>query len=246
MSTIEPEKKDEVYPRLSALLDRKLDIIISGLSMLLFVLLLTIVAKSLWGTIPESLWTVTGLVVVLLLILSKSQGTTVFLVIMAVSTMVADEEFLLEVMGVMRGESLGEVRQSRNYQNALSEGENEDDAKMQVKLGELMKTKKDSATIFKEVEAYRDELDIDRDINKLSKAAKHLLTIFAEEGSLETSILEVKMEDLGSRAEMDDSIEELIGSDYVALHQTEDRAQLTPKGVLLARKLGLTPSNQDW
>ena len=227
----------------------KQDLVQLALGGLLILELLFMAFKTLFGELPADLWMVTGLTAILLIILANRQGVTVFVAVLAISTLVAREEFLLEVAAIYRGESLSGIRESRAFEKSeLSDDEEKDDVKLQAKLSELLKAgKKDGQTIFKELEAYRDQLDAERDVRRLNDLARLLVTTFAERGSMGSRIFFDLMDDEDiAQDERDLEMSELVGSDYLEYHEIEDWVRLTPKGVLLAKLMGQDAVDQSW
>ena len=54
----------------------------------------------------KNLWVVIGISAMLLIVISEKKGVTVFFVIIIIGTLVAREEFLLEVAAMVKGESI--------------------------------------------------------------------------------------------------------------------------------------------
>ncbi len=230
---------------LNLLLDRKAELGQLVLIALLGLEILAIGVMATWTTVSSDLWTITGLTAMLLLILSNRQGAGVFVVILAISTMVAREEFLLEIAAIYQGESLQGVRESRVFGNIeLSAGENQDEQKLKARMVELFESGKDPGTIFDELETYEQNLDIERDLGRLTDAERWVIKLLAAKGTVnhDTFVAEVEAADMGVERE-EDALAELVGSEYIRLKPGTQQIALTEKGRAMARRLGLNPKS---
>lgn len=225
----------------SNLLEYKGDLIRACLAGLTLFLLILLAILSIIGHIPRDLWVVTGLSCMLLLIMHERQGAGTFICILAISTLVAREEFLLEVAALSRGESLASLRESRVIpMNDLSDDEEGDNTLLQSRLAELIEAGKTPQEIYAELELYRTQLDVDRDKDRISNIQHKILSYLAQHGMFtdETYTRLIERNDLDKES-VDDALEELLGSGYITYKESLGKNVLTEKGVSLAKAIGL-------
>ncbi len=232
---------------LSNLAEKKIDILVLGLTFLFFLLCIILIILILIGRPDiEQLWMVFGTITMILLILSAEKSFIVIFIIIIIGTFVVDEDFLLEVASVTTGESLSTIRESRKFNTLPASSEKAEDQALTLKLKELLKSEDDPGLIIKNLKAYQIGLEIKEDLPGLSLLDKDVIFIFAAKGALEDSafykILENKGYDVNGIA---DSFEKLGAADYVFNDpKNKDVAALTEKGITLANNLGIKAVKQ--
>ncbi len=231
----------EFHKILSSLAEKKTDVLILGLSVLFFLLCVIHIILIIMGRNIEQLWMVFGTITMMLLIFSAGKNFIVIFMIIIIGTFVADEEFLLEVAAITKGENLHEIRESRKFQTLPASSEEAEDKALTLKLKELLKSEDDPGLIIKNLKAYQIELEIKEDLPGFSLLDKDVIITFATKGALEDASFFRIMEDNGYGVnDIADSFEKLGAADYVYNDPiNKSVAELTEKGITLAKNFGI-------
>jgi len=206
----------------------------------------------------RDLWVIVGIIGLLLLLLTNQRGASVFLATMVLGTLVAREEFLLEIAAMSRGTTLKEIRETRSFipSATASSAKIAHDVKgLEAKSEQLQQrlnspNVEDAKAAVEELKGVQKTLDITKDAARLSSAADTALRIVAEKGSLPAKDFEsaMKKKGISPSAGYNDVLTQLINPGYAASRnsKTDDPLDaeliLTPSGKELAQKLGLKPA----
>ena len=216
---------------------------IVGFSSIVVIFLFIKGALAVYHGESRELWIIIGMASILMLILSEKKGATVFLAILIIGTLVAREEFLLEIAALSRGENLSELRRTRSFVYQPENQPEIDIQKLAERLELSLKQNKKPAQIVKDLETLRAELDIQRDLIVLNDTHKEIIKFFATYGVLYPSGEEkiekyfnqrgIKENDFSLNAQF------LINKGY--LYNGQDSVYLTKLGLQLAERMGLKP-----
>jgi hypothetical protein len=215
-------------------------------AIVLVIFMSVLVVYALWHKDIRSLWIATGMSAIVLLLLAKDKGASLFLSVMLIGTLVAREEFILDAAAVVRGEKLQEVRKSRigapSYDNAES---SMDAIRKEIELVLSKSTKEDPKALASKVIDAAERAKIESDKTRLNDAAKAVVKMLAIEGPTSGVGDDDKWQKYvkGQGLDSVEGSQQLIGQGY--LKTTGSCGSLTSSGVMLAESLGLKPVSQD-
>jgi len=230
---------------LAQLTEKKDDILSLALSLIFIILSVIHVALILMGQHIEQMCMVFGTIAILLLLLNMNTNLLTVLAVMIMGTFVADEEFLLEVAAISKGEQLATVRNSRNFEVLTVTPEAEVETALTKKLTSLLQQEQDPEKIIYELERFRYQLEIEEDLPGFEAQDKDAIELFARYGSIDEQKFYNLMQNKGYSDEIITRVFEKLGAAEYVYNNSEDidQAQLTEKGVALAKSLGLAPAN---
>ncbi|MCL1124961.1 hypothetical protein [Shewanella surugensis] len=187
----------------------------------------------------NQMWMVFGALAMMLLLINAPRNILTLLVLMILSTLVVDEESLLEVAASIQGEPLTNIRDSRQFEAPTLTSVNEVEAKLTDKLNNLLKSRMDSDEVVQALEAYRIELQVKVDLAGLDEVDKAVMQAFSSHGTLTEETFFIIMKNQGYT---DDraitSYKKLATADYIASSPTDfKQAQLTKQGMALMKAL---------
>ena len=222
--------------------ENKHDVLGLGLSFLFFIICVIHVILILLGQHIEQMWMVFGTLAIMLILLKSQNHFLSIFVILIIGTFVADEEFLLEVAAVTKGEQLSKIRESRDFELLTVTAEKEVEIVLTHKLKGLLKSKKKPAEIIHALEIYRIELEIQEDLPGFDPVDKDVIKTFATKGFLDESVFFQIMQDKGYTVNnIADTFEKLGAAEYLSNNPNNvNEAHLTAQGVALAKVLGIT------
>ncbi|MBX7157802.1 MAG: hypothetical protein K1X66_05405 [Verrucomicrobiae bacterium] len=221
------------------LLEKKSELITLFLLILFLVITLSHLTLIIMNRNLEPMWMLFGVSASLLLVFTgqKSFGAIFLLIVMG--TFMADEEFLLEVTAIAKGDGLSTVRESRQFTALHSASEEVREKTLSAKLSELLQKEKDPEKIIASLETSRMEFEMAEDLPGFSFSQKEAVMILAQHDGVEESDFLRLMEEKGIKAnEAIDSLEVLAAAEYLHLDsQNQKSIALTKKGKALAKKL---------
>ncbi|MFT7412075.1 MAG: hypothetical protein ACI9J4_000427 [Paraglaciecola sp.] len=226
----------------SQILEKKNDILDLGLSLLFFIICIIHVVLIILRQHIEQMWMVFGTIAIMLLLLNAPKNILSIFVIIIFGTFVADEEFLLEVAAVTKGEQLSTIRESRNFEVLTVTSEKDTELVLTEKLETLLNSGKKPQEIIHALEIYRIELEIKEDLPGFDPIDKDVIIAFATKGALDESVFFQLMQDKGYTVNnIANTFEKLGAAEYLSNKPNNvNVAQLTAQGVALAKELGVT------
>ena len=131
-------------------------------------------------------------------------------------------------------EVLGVSRKNTTCETALTK-----------KLTSLLQQEQDPEKIIYELERFRYQLEIEEDLPGFEAQDKDAIELFARYGSIDEQKFYNLMQNKGYSDEIITRVFEKLGAAEYVYNNSEDidQAQLTEKGVALAKSLGLAPAN---
>jgi len=229
--------------RLTDVAEKRDDILALGLSFIFFILCIVHIIFIALGQHIEQMWMVFGTLAIMVLLINTERSLLTLFVIVIFGTFVVDEEFLLDVAAITKGEHLSKIRESRNFEVLTVTTEKETIAKLTAKLKELLHNHQNPGQIIRSLEDYRISLEIEEDIPGFESVDKDVIASFANEEYLEESVFFEIMLNKGYTVDsISDSFEKLGAAEYLSnISGHVNEAQLTAQGISLAKALGLTP-----
>ena len=195
------------------------------------------------GTHIEQMWMVFGTLAMMLLLINAPKNALTLFAIIILGTFVADEEFLLEVAAIAKGENLLDIRESRSFEPLPVASTKKTEKALTEKLKVLLESGKSPEEIIQHLEESRIALEIKGDIPGLEAVDKDIISMFAKMGPMHNSAL---LEAMLQKGYVEDAIItsfEMLGvADYISnTTNNVHKSQLTKKGVALAQALEGTP-----
>jgi hypothetical protein len=227
---------------INQLIEKDNDILGLGLSFIFFIVCVIHVVLIVLEKHIEQMWMVFGTLAIMLLLLRAPKSILTILVVLIFGTFVADEEFLLEVAAVTKGEQLSEIRESRDFEVLTVTPEKEMALVLTNKLKELLDSGKTPKEIIHALEIYRIELEIQEDLPGFEPVDKDVIITFATKGPLDETVFFHIMQDKGYTVNsIADTFEKLGAAEYLSNNPNNvNEAQLTTQGIALAKALGVT------
>jgi len=222
--------------------ENKNDILGLGLSFLFFITCIIHMFLIVIGQHIEQMWMVFGTLAIMLLLLKSQKNILTIFVILIIGTFVADEEFLLEVAAVTKGEQLSKIRESRDFELLTVTASKDVELVLTRKLKVLLESKKKPEDIIHALETYRIELEIKEDMPGFDPVDKDVIITFATKGALDESVFFQIMQDKGYTVNsIADTFEKLGAAEYLSNNpKNVNEAHLTVQGIALAKALGVT------
>lgn len=224
------------------LLEKKSELIILVLLILFVLITLLHLTLILMNRNLEPMWMLFGVSASLLLVFTgqKSFGAIFLLIVMG--TFAADEEFLLEVAAMVKGDKLSTIRESRQFVALPSSSEEAREKTLSAKLTELLKKENDPEKIIGSLETYRTEFEMVEDLPGFSVSQKEAVMVLAQQDAMEEADFLKFMQEKGVSAnEAIDSLEVLAAAEYLN-SKNQNSLALTKKGKALAKKLEDKPA----
>lgn len=220
---------------------------IIGLGAIIVLGLLANGVVAVWQGHSRELWIIIGLSAILLMIILDKQGATVFLAVLIIGTLVAREEFLLEIAALTRGEQLSELRKTRRF-SIPPATERVDEEMLTEKLAQLLEENKTPSEIVKRLESLRSEQAIERDLIALNDLSREIIRYFSVKGSSLVDPFDAYMKKKNrSPEDAHNTFSILETKGYVKATETSKGwlGHLTQNGVALAKRMGFTPVSQE-
>ncbi|WP_298769910.1 hypothetical protein [uncultured Shewanella sp.] len=210
-----------------------------GLSMLFILLTLINIIFIIVGWQLNQIWTLFGALAMMLLLINAPRNILTLLVLMILSTLVVDEESLLEVAASIQGEPLTNIRDSRQFEAPTITSVNQVEVKLTDKLNKLLKSRKDPEEVIQSLESYRTELQVKTDLSGLDEVDKAVIQAFSSHGRLTEKAFFSVMKNQGYTEERAiTSYKKLATADYIASSPDDfQQAQLTKQGMALVKAL---------
>jgi len=155
---------------------------------------------------------------------------------------VADEEFLIEVAAISKGEQLSIIRGSRDFEVLTVTPEKEVELALTKKLKDLLSRNEAPENIIQALEMSRMELTIKEDLSGFEAVDKDVIKTFVSQEHIEESVFFNIMQNKGYSVDnIADTFEKLGAAEYLSNNPDNvDEAQLTAQGKALAKALGVT------
>lgn len=222
-------------------MDKRDEILGLGLSIIFFIVCVIHVLFIVVGHHIEQMWMVFGTLAMMLLLINSPKNILTIFVIIIFGTFVADEEFLLEVAAITKGEQLSQIRESRNFEVLTVSSGKEKKSALTTKLEELLQGGKNPKEIIHALEEFRIDLEVEEDLPGFDPVDKDVVLTFASRGTLDESVFFQIMQNKGYTVnEVADAFEKLGAAEYLANNPDNvDEAHLTMLGVALAKALGV-------
>lgn len=210
-----------------------------GLSIVFFILAILLIVFIIAGWQLNQIWMIFGALAMMLLLINAPKNILTLLVLMILSTLVVDEESLLEVAASIQGEPLTNIRDSRQFEAPTITSVNQVEAKLTDKLNTLLKSRKDSKAVIQSLESYRTELQVQTDLSGLDEVDKAVIQAFSSHGQLTEKAFFSVMKNQGYIDERAiTSYKKLATADYIASSPDDfKQAQLTKQGMALVKAL---------
>ena len=189
------------------------------------------------GKSSEPMWMLFGTFAIFNLLVNVPKNMLTAFAVIIFGTFVADEEFLLEVASLTRGEQLAAIRESRNFETLNTTLDEESRSVLTQKLEEILGSETSPQEIINTLENHRIELEIKDDLPRLEPIDRDVVYTFATEGALTESTFFNAMIDKGySTDEISDSFVKLGAAEYLVSISDgdENQAMLSLKGKALA------------
>ncbi|MCW5212474.1 hypothetical protein VU04_06155 [Desulfobulbus sp. TB] len=233
---------------LNKIIEKKDEVLHLGLSLIFFMTCVTHIILIVIERHIEQMWMVFGTLAIILLLINGSKNLITIFAVIIFGTFVADEEFLLEVAAITKGEQLFKIRESRNFEVLTVTPEKEINSALTNKLKKLLESEKKPEDIIHALENYRIELEIKEDLPGFDPVDKDVIITFARKGVLDESVFFKIMQDKGySVNSISNTFEKLGSAEYLANNPDNiDEAKLTSKGVYLAKTLGVTSIHKTY
>jgi len=224
------------------ILEKKNNILDLGLSLIFFIVCIIHVILIILGRDIEQMRVVFGALATMLLLLNAPKNMLTLFVVIIFGTFVADEEFLLEIWAVTKGEQLSIIRESRDFEMLTVTSEKDTALVLTEKLETLLNSGKTAEEIIHALEFYRVELEIKEDLPGFDPVDKDVIITFATKGVLDESVFFQIMQDKGYTVDnIADAFEKLGAAEYLSNNPNNvNEAQLTVQGIALAKALGVT------
>jgi|GEM_PF-1699278 len=224
------------------LLEKETDMLSLGLSFIFFIVCILHVILIVLGQNIEQMWMVFGTLAIMLLLLKAPKNILTIFVIIVFGTFVADEEFLLEVAAISKGEQLSIIRGSRDFEVLTVTPEKEVELALTKKLKDLLSRNETPENIIQALEVSRMELAIKEDLSGFEAVDKDVIKTFASQEHIEESVFFNIMQNKGYSVDnIADTFEKLGAAEYLSNNPDNvDEAQLTAQGKALAKALGVT------
>lgn len=210
-----------------------------GLSIILILLSMINIVFIIFGWQLNQIWTLFGALAMILLLINAPRNILTLLVLMILSTLVVDEESLLEVAASIQGEPLTNIRDSRQFEAPTITSVNQVEVKLTDKLNKLLKSRKDSEEVIQSLESYRTELQVKTDLSGLDEVDKAVIQAFSSHGKLTEKAFFSVLKNQGYTEERAiTSYKKLATADYIASSPDDfQQAQLTKQGMALVKAL---------
>lgn len=212
-----------------------------GLSIVFFSVCIIHTTLIVFGRHAEGMWMVFGTLAMIILLIEVPKSFASVLLVVIFGTFVADEEFLLEVAAISKGENITEVRGSREFEPNYITSEEENIEQFTEKLKLLISNNAPPDEIIEILYMDRIETQISKDLALFDQIDKDVILTFARYGILEESVFFDLMEQKKySTDEIKDSVKKLMASDYITtLQNKKNQAKLSRMGLALAKTFGL-------